>query len=559
MMTAKRIGAVAVAVQIILASASPGFAQRRREEPVANPDFKGSQAPAGESGPLGVPTDEGAGPGGEGESAPRPSVGIQIGAAAPAKTAPASPLNPLETRVTVRVKGAPLATFLDTISAQSKVNFIITEGLETKQITAFLQNVTVREALQILLEIKGLTYQQIGKSNTFVIAPRSKAAEPVITRIYTLAYIPLIPLGTAKSETDAITPTSMGVIGASSGGAQSDISIVNVLQSVLSKAGKIALEPRTNAIIITDIPESFPQVEQIIAELDKKTPQVMIEAQIVEINSDRARELGFEWGGASGELASFTAGTRETTFPLNLPTNLGHAHFFDPFTAGGVTTGMTDATGEATKSVSAETLYNERGVTVPATVPAPGALLPGLFDLTSLKVVLRALVSRSEARFLGKPKVLTLNNKPAVIQVAKSQAVALQQQSSSGGSLTSSAVTVERVKTGLVLTVTPQINKDGYITMLIQPTFTDVQASAISQGSQPVFDATTRGVSTMVRIKNGQTLVLGGLLQSTETKVVRKVPFLGYIPLVGWLFTSTSMRRANTDLVIFITPTVVGD
>ncbi|MBI5883106.1 MAG: hypothetical protein HZB91_08380 [Elusimicrobia bacterium] len=555
---AKRISAITIAVQIILSSAGPGFAQRRREEPVANPEFKGTQAsPASEAGPLGVPTDEGPPPGAEPEAVARPAVGgIQIGAAAPSKAAPASPLNPLETRVTVRVKGAPLATFLDTISAQSKVNFIITEGLETKQITAFLQNVTVREALQILLEIKGLTYQQIGKSNTFVIAPRSKAAEPVITRIYTLAYVPLIALGSAESEQASITPVSSvaSLAGGGSTGGGGEVAIVKVIQSVLSKTnGSIAIEPRTNSIIVTDIPESFPQVEQIIAELDKKTPQVMIEAQIVEINSDRARELGFEWGGAGGELASFTAGKRDVSFPLNLPNKMGNTHFFDPFTTGSVARADGEATG--TSQAAAET-----SSPFPVTVPGTGALTNGIFDLTMLKVVLRALVSRSEARFLGKPKVLTLNNKPAIIQIARNAAVATQQQSASSGSgLGTASVTVERVTTGLILKVTPQINKEGYITMLVQPSFTDAQESAISSSAKRIFDPITRGASTLVRVKNGQTLVLGGLLQSTENKVVRKVPFLGYIPLIGWLFTSSSTRRKNSDLVIFITPTIVGD
>ncbi|MBI5210548.1 MAG: hypothetical protein HY927_11310 [Elusimicrobia bacterium] len=551
MMTAKRIGAVALAIQIILASAAPGFAQRRREEPVANPEFQGSQAPAPSPGAAG------GGPAEEAPDSPEPDagrapVGIQIGATAPLKPTAASPLNPLETRVTVRVKGAPLATFLDTISAQSKVNFIITEGLETKAITAFLQNVTVREALQILLEIKGLTYQQIGKSNTFVIAPRSKAAEPVITRIYTLSYIPLIAIGSAQAEQAAISGAGSGAAGAGGGGgggggsaaATEDVSIVRVIQSVLSKTnGKIELEPRTNSIVITDIPEVFPQVEQIIAELDRKTPQIMIEAQIVEINSDRSRELGFEWGGASGELVSFTAGMRDTTFPLNLPRNLGNVHFFDPISNNLSTQGGDSAAagGEA-GGISGVTITNS------------------IFDLTSLRIVLRALVNRSEARFLGKPKVLTLNNKSAIIQVARSQAVALQQTTTgSSAGVGSASTTVERVTTGLILSVTPQVNKDGYITMLVQPRFADVQEASISKASARVFDPVARAASTLVRVKNGQTLVLGGLLQSTETKVVRKLPFLGYIPLLGWLFTSTSVRRANTDLVIFMTPTIVSD
>ena len=113
--------------------------------------------------------------------------------------------------------------------------------------------------------------------------------------------------------------------------------------------------------------------------------------------------------------------------------------------------------------------------------------------------------------------------------------------------------------TGLVLKVTPQVNKEGYITMLVQPSFTDVQEASISVSSSRVFNPIKRSATTLVRIKNGQTLVLGGLLRSTETKVVRKVPFFGYIPIIGWLFTSSSTRRVNSDLVIFITPTIVSD
>ncbi len=138
------------------------------------------------------------------EQAPRPKRrAIQIGAVRPASPLPAAPLSPLESRVTVRVKGAPLTTFLDTISAQSKVSFMVSEGLGSKKVTAFLQNVTVREALQILLEIKGLTYLRIGKSNTYVISERSRKAERKITRIYRLSHIPLVPLGAEGKKAPA--------------------------------------------------------------------------------------------------------------------------------------------------------------------------------------------------------------------------------------------------------------------------------------------------------------------------------------------------------------------
>jgi len=557
---------------LALAASSPmeALAQRRRAEPEANPQFQQQAAPGG--GPLGEA--EPAAPGGsepdEPSAAPRQVQGVQIGASAPARSGASTSTAPLDMRVTVRVKGAPLATFLDTISAQAKVNFIITEGLESKRVTAFLQNVTVREALQVLLEIKGLTYQQIGKSNTYVVTPRSKQVENLITRIYTLSFIPLIPLsgdtgsspvqssdssGSSSSSSSSGGGGGSGPTGNTGGGTSgagnsgpvsSDVAIINVLRSVLSKSGHVEIEPRTNALIVTDIPEVFPQVEQIIAELDKKAPQVLIEAQIVEIDSQRSRELGFEWGGPNGELASFTAGLRDTTFPLNLPKDISKARFFDPLNpVSGVISTIGTGSGAGSNS--------DKIVT--------GAFLKtSVLDMTSLKIALRALIARSEARFLGKPKILTLNNKSAIIEISAQEATNFEiSQAGAAGGTSLQVSGVHREATGLILKVTPQVNKEGYITMLVQPSFTDIQEASISVTSNRVFNPIKRSASTLVRIKNGQTLVLGGLLRSTESKVVRKVPFFGYIPIIGWLFTSSSTRRVNSDLVIFITPTIVSD
>jgi type II secretory pathway component GspD/PulD (secretin) len=562
-----RAGCSALIAFILTASVPlEALAQRRRAEPEANPQFQQEPLIRG-GGPLqddsgAAQTSDGASADAAGAVAQQRSLqGVQIGASAPARGGGAAATAPLDMRVTVRVKGAPLATFLDTISAQAKVNFIITEGLEARRVTAFLQNVTVREALQVLLEIKGLTYQQIGRSNTYVVTPRSAKAENLITRIYTLNYVPLIPLGADSTSNASATALGGGAASSAGGGpgtsgagrgaantaiAQSEVAIINVLRSVLSKSGHVEIEPRTNALIVTDIPEVFPQVEQIIAELDKKAPQVLIEAQIVEIDSQRSRELGFEWGGPNGELATFTGGVRDTSFPLNLPRNLSQAKFFDPLNP---TSGIVSSIGSGSGANAND-----------GTIVSGSYLKTSVLDLTSLKIALRALISRSEARFLGKPKILTLNNKSAVIEISSQEATNFEvTQSQLGGGAGVQVNGVHRETTGLVLRVTPQVNKEGFITMLVQPSFTDVQEASISASSNRVFNPIKRSASTLVRVKNGQTLVLGGLLRSTESKVVRKVPFLGYIPIVGWLFTSSSTRRVNSDLVIFITPTIVSD
>ncbi len=596
----------AAALSLSLAALdAPAYAQRRQAEPEANPDFqKQMAAPTSDSGgpvaePGGAAPTAGAAAapaaadsGTAAVAEPRSVQSVQIGAEAAPAPEVQTETSPLETRVTVRVKGVPLATFLDTISAQAKINFIITEGLEEKRVTAFLENVTVRDALQVLLEIKGLTYQRIGKTNTYVVAQRSRQAENLITRIYPLSYIPLIDLTTASSPqfsqnnqssfggsgggsptpppaTPAPSPSpAPGAVQGGKGGSKPcssknvNIDIARILCTVLSKVGDIEIEPRTNSIIVTDIPESFPQVEQILAELDKKAPQVLIETQIVEIDSTRTRNLGFEWGGQNGELGTFTGGKRDTTFPLDIPGNNNNTHFFDPlFLPGGVisTIGLTAGgmSGASTLSQTSTTGIGGVGSTTPQLFGS--YLQTSVLDLTSLTITLRALVESSEARFLGKPKVLTLNNKAATIEISQYQAVAIESTLNGGFGVSQAVNQPERYTTGVTMQVTPQVNKDGYITMLIAPTFSNVEASVVSTALNPVYDPLTRASVTLVRVKNGQTVVIGGLLESNESKDVRKVPFLGYIPLIGWLFTSSLYTRTNQDLVLFITPTIVSD
>jgi type II secretory pathway component GspD/PulD (secretin) len=237
---------------------------------------------------------------------------------------------------------------------------------------------------------------------------------------------------------------------------------------------------------------------------------------------------------------------------MHIPNDLTATRFLDPIAAGSIISsigsGGSSAQTTTTGSSSSSLLIGQSFIKT------------SVLDLTQLKIAIRALVSRSEARFLGKPKILTLNNNAAIIQISRNQAVSVSATATSvGGSVGQTSSSAERVQTGLILRVTPQVNKEGYITMLVQPSFIDTRQSALSNGGSPIFDPVGRGASTLVRIKNGQTLVLGGLLSSTETKEVRKVPLLGYIPLIGWLFTSSNSSRTNTDLVIFITPTIVND
>ncbi|MBP7795353.1 MAG: hypothetical protein KA059_01085 [Elusimicrobiales bacterium] len=476
-------------------------------------------------------------------------------------------ISPLDKKIgPIRLKDAPLTSFLDIISAQSNVNFIISDDVVNKRITVFLRKTTVREALEILLRVKGLTYQRIGRSSTYIITRRTATQPNMVTKIYTLNYIPLIPLTEKDNELDLGDSNNNSLMSINSGqessGQKEDdsggINIVKIIRSVLSKKyGSIAVDARTNSIIVTDIPEVFPQIEQIIAELDKKAPQILIEARIVEINTDRLNNLGIEWGGTDGTLAYFAGPARLTDWPLRPGMFSGGTdNSFFPATPEITNIGSTSGDSSSSSSGgggSMDPIFST-GKT------SPQGVYYGVFSLAQLQAIFRAMISRGEARYLGTPKIVAMNNKTSIVTISKNAAVASQTTVvSAGGDAGSSSSGVERIKVGLTLKVTPQVNKEGYITMLVQPSYSDTMTSAVTIQGTTVLDPTTRGALTMVRVKNGQTVVIGGMLSSTEQKTIKKVPLLGYIPVIGWFFTSTSTRRTNTDLVIFITPTILVD
>ncbi len=462
--------------------------------------------------------------------------------------------SPLDRVVSIRVANVPISAFLNSITTQAKINFIMSEEFANKKVTASLTRVTVREALDTLLRVHGLAYQRIGKSDSYVVTKRSNDAPDTITKIYTLSYISLQGLGSAQSELNSIMPQNVssgvgsdstwGQSGMTSTGNGSDSyatgsTITGIVGSMLSPVGKIAVDPRTNKLIITDVPEVFPQVENILAELDIKPPQILIEAQIVEVNKTSGLSLGFEYGGSDGVLASVKAPQRE----------LYSEYFHGKNSKGDKIHGWewifprSDEAGEESESGGDASDSNTNSSA-------------GVLNLSAFNIVLKALLTRGEAKYLGKPKVVTLNNKTATITTSTDATVGRTVTDS--GSTTATATTTtsaERKRVGLTLQVTPQVNREGYVTLFVQPTYSDV----VSSGFDWALDTTTRAASTLVRVKNGQTVVIGGLLTSRETDQTRKVPLLGDIPVLGWLFTSRAKSKSTTDLVIFITPTILAE
>ncbi len=471
--------------------------------------------------------------------------------------------SPLERKVSIRVSNVPISAFLNSITTQAGINFIMSEEFANKKVTASLTKVSVREALDTLLRVHGLTYQRIGKSDSYVVTKRSNDAPDTITKIYTLSYISLQAIGSPSSELSSIMPQDVSTTGSSLGSSSySDSSssssalssggdaysgtaeIIGIVQSMLSPVGRIAVDPRTNKLIITDVAEVFPQIENILAELDIKPPQILIEAQIVEVSKTSGLTLGFEYGGTDGTLVSFSGPKREITseylrgYATDGETKLSGWDWIFPSNAD--MNGDSSGSSSSSSSSSSDSENESEG---------------GVLDFTAFKIVLKSLLTRGEAKYLGKPKVVTLNNKTATITTSTDATVGFTQSQSGGGDNTLTVAGAERKRVGLTLQVTPQVNREGYVTLYVQPSYSDL----VSSGFDNTKDTTTRAASTLVRVKNGQTVVIGGLLTSRETDQTRKVPLLGDIPILGWLFTSRSTSKNTTDLVIFITPTILAE
>ena len=457
----------------------------------------------------------------------------------------------LNKRVSVNVNNMPIGTFLTSIARQSKINFIMDDNkYSDKKVTASLKDVTAKEALDTILRVQGLTYQRIGKSDNYVITRRSDELPDLVTKVYTLNYVSLQPQSTLANDIKNIMPadstsTALGSSsssttnifdsGSSGGtgftlgsggnngqgggsGSNDGSAILDVIKSVLSNQGRIAVDARTNKLIVSDVPEVFPQIEAILAELDIKAPQILIEAQIVEVSKSSGFDVGFNWN----VTGAFSAG--ETTVPWSWFKKDSSGNILKWFGANNQ-----DPTGSG---------WN--------------------LNFKDLGVVFSALMTNGEARSLGKPKVITMNNNPAIITSAREAAVS-NVTKTTGSSSDTSYSGVERKTVGLKLTVTPQVNKEGYVTLNVAPSYSDLVPSETTSKEESTYDTVTRAVSTVVRVKSGQTVVLGGLLQSSEKETITRVPVLGQIPVLGWLFSGKTKSKSTTDLVIFLTPTVLSE
>ncbi|GBD27637.1 Type II secretion system protein D [bacterium HR30] len=279
---------------------------------------------------------------------------------------------------------------------------------------------------------------------------------------------------------------------------------------------RISADPATNALIINASPQDFETLREVIEKLDVRRRQVYVEAIIAEVSLDLTRELGIELQGATEIPKGVGFGRTNLRGDINQllnPTNLS---------------------GLVLAAASSQTV-TVNGVTIPAQ-----------------QALLRALESRSDANILSAPTVLTTDNQPAEI-VSGQNVPFIASRATSDVNLSNTFATIERRDVGITLRLTPQISEGGQVRLDIFQEVSDV----ISNDPQLGPTTTIRSATTSVVTRDGQTVVIGGIMFEARGKNVTKVPFLGDIPVIGNVFRFDSTRNRKTNLLIFLTPHII--
>ncbi len=409
---------------------------------------------------------------------------------------------------------------------------VVTSDTVTGNVTLRLKDVPWDQALDIILQAKGLGLRKSG--NVIWIAPKDELAakekvdleakqqiaalEPVRTQSFQLNYTK------AEEVAKGLTGQSSG----QGGGAASRI---------LSPRGSVIYETRTNQLFVSDIPSKLQEVQEMIAKIDIPVRQVLIEARIVIADDKFGRNLGVKLGGADlrglrGGIAGYNvAGSHQVAVGGNM-------------NAIGAETGQTTAT-----SVP----FNDtQFVNLPANGLnnfGPATVALSLFSAAAnrfLNLELSALEADGRGKVVSSPRVITADQVKALIE--QGEELPYQVATSSG------ATSLQFRKANLRLEVIPQITPEGNVILDV-----DVNKDSVGRSTAAGFAIDTKHVKTQVLVENGGTVVIGGIFEQTDREDVTKVPVLGDVPYVGNLFKTRTRSSAKTELLIFITPKVVSD
>ena len=498
--------------------------------------------------------------------------------------------------VTFNFQDVPVRTVLQLIAEESGLNIVAADNVQGN-VTLRLINVPWDQALDLVLQAKSLDKRRNG--NVVWVAPQKEIAD--FEQAKEDARINLeersekvteyIPVNYASAEDIAklLTEESKGNQGGGGGGGGGGSQGGQNSQDrgFLSSRGSLSYDKRTNTLLVVDIAKKVDAIKKLVQELDKPVDQVVIEARIVIANENVARELGARFGISGNRDNAYFSGNLETNTTNNqsiVSTDLANRNEIarvnaanskilnqyqsdtkayqnnlaawqakgDPTTA--APTPPTQPTLETAKFLT-NTITRGLMTNLPAVLSgtSPGSLALSILNAGYLlDVELSAIQTQGRGEVISNPRIVTSNQKEAVIRQGKEIGY-LTVSGGQGGNVP----TVQFKEALLELKVTPTITNDGrvFLNMGVKKDELDGMVSLGSFGSVP--QIAKREVNTAVLVEDGQTVVIGGVYEFSDTTELSKVPFLGDIPVLGNLFRNKNRSKSKAELLVFVTPKVM--
>ena len=428
-------------------------------------------------------------------------------------------------RLTLNFQDIDARAVLQLLADISGRNIVVSDTV-TGNVTLRLQNVPWDQAMDIVLATKGLDMRENG--NVIIVAPAEEIAKREKADLE------------AKQEIEQLEPLFSEFLQVNYAKASDIARLISEGSgsSLLSGRGSVAIDDRTNTLLLKDTADSINDIRRLVAKLDIPVRQVLIESRIVVVNDDFSRDLGIRWG--------FTGVTDNGDNGLIAIS--GNAPGTDTIVQSGLNNVQN---GDPIFPVEVPSLNDRFNVNLPVANPAGSFALAILDDDYLVDLELSAVQAEGNGEVISSPRVITANQKEAKIE----QGVEIPYQEASA----SGATTTQFKDAVLSLTVTPQITPDDRIIMDLKVTKDSVgdQVSDSFGGTIPSID--TRSVTTQVLVDNGQTVVLGGIYETERGEQVSKVPFLGDIPGLGALFRNTRVVSNKSELLVFVTPKILKE
>ena len=431
-----------------------------------------------------------------------------------------------EASVTMNIVDSEVREVLTSLASIGGVNIVADDSVNGK-ITVQLAGVSFQEALDIITKTKGLQYQTIG--NTIIVGTKNNMSAGFgQLHVFHLKFAnpddvvnaAKLALGLGGSTESSSTENSTQTTTTSN---TNSTTSNNDGKTTAEISGNLTVDKATNSLLFYGTASEAQKVRAVLDQIDIPYEQVSLEAQVMSINKTDSKNLGIEWEWSKApqsyeeytpEKITIDAATGRIT--STEPAEITRASSFNKGTTGGII-----SFGRSPDGLPYEFYYAAK---------------------------INALINNGKANILSKPKITTINGKEATINIGGEVPIPTLTVSDN-----TTTTTYEYKETGIILKYTPRVNDDGYITAKIH-----------TEVSTPTYDADAkayrfnkRSADTQVRLKDGETMVIGGLIGSDESKVMSKIPFLGDLPILGRFFSNVNNSKNESEVIIFVTARIV--